>query len=172
MRKRTIIVALTVLAFLLPGLQARAGEWVPHKYLRAEASSVLKPSKVATYIPENVIDGNTSTCWVEGVPGYGVNEWIEVKLPKVMKVSKVSILNGYNKPGGSFHKNSRVKKASILLSDDNTTYNIVLKDSQKFQTFSFPPILTDGVMIFIGSVYPGTKWKDTCISEIRVYVED
>ena len=42
---------------------------------------------------------------------------------------------------------------------------------QKFQTFSFPPTLTNYVMLFIESVYPGDKWTDTCISEIKVFAE-
>ena len=156
---------------LIMAASSFAGDWIPSRQMRAEASSVLAPSKVATYIPENVIDGNTSTCWVEGAAGHGIKEWIQIHLPRPMTVTKISILNGYNKPGGSFKKNSRVKRATILLSEEDINHTITLKDSQKFQTFSFPPTLTNYVMLFIESVYPGDKWTDTCISEIKVFAE-
>ena len=139
--------------------------------LSAEASSYLPPSEYNTYFPENVVDGIKSTPWVEGVEGYGDKEFIQINFNKRSTIKGIRILNGYNYVksdgvGNRFFKNSRVEQATLRFSD-GSEIPIILEDNNEFQTFTFPEKTTDYVILVIESAYKGTKWDDTCISEIN-----
>ena len=54
-----------------------------------KASSTLKGQGSKNYSIKNLIDDNPMTAWVEGVTGYGIGEWFEIK-------GKANIIyNGY-----------------------------------------------------------------------------
>jgi len=140
---------------------------VPPHRIMVTASSVLSPSRVVNYKPSNVLDGRPGTPWAEGVPGYGVGEYIQLNFAEPLRVAKVVIVNGYGRPG-DFEKNSRVEGA-ILRFSDGSQRKIRLADHYQPQTFTFPAVRTTFMRLTITSVYPGSVWDDTCISEIQVY---
>lgn len=140
--------------------------------ISAHSSSYLRPSSYNTYYPSNVLDGDPTTPWVEGANGYGYGEWLKIEFNKKAIINGIMIMNGYNylnadHVGDRFFKNSRVKSATLKFSD-GTYKKIFLKDTNKYQTIHFLDKRTEYVMLKIDDVYKGTKWDDTCISEINI----
>ena len=76
---------------------------------------------------------------------------------------------GYQKKSSIYYNNGRPK--DILLTVDGHAFAYQLADTMSSQSFTIPN--ADGKLfmelgVTIQSVYPGKKWKDTCISEIQV----
>ncbi|PLX06372.1 MAG: hypothetical protein C0596_18055 [Marinilabiliales bacterium] len=154
-------------------------------------SSNLFPQAQYTYEKDNLNDRNSKTAWVEGVGGYGINEYfvyettIGVKWGEdIIQVDSIGIINGYAFNDTIFAENSRVKAMKInsgyhfYYDNDNGTYFkysnndviIELKDTQEIQYFLFDPPLKASYLVFtIQDVYKGTKYADTAISEVQVF---
>lgn len=140
--------------------------------LSVTASSYLKASSYNTYDSKNIIDGDPSTPWVEGRNGYGIKEWVKINLSEKKWIKGLKIMNGYNyinsdRVGNRFLKNSRLKTA-ILEFDNGEVQMIQLKDTNQFQTIRIEPVESKTIKIIISDIYKGTKWADTCISEIEL----
>jgi hypothetical protein len=141
----------------------------------ARASSVLKPQGGSRYDANNVLDGRLDTAWVEGVPGPGRGEWIEIEFPVNTVVSEIAIFPGYGKSEQLFKKNSRPRKILIQFvgeyqhSGNPRAQEMALVDEMKWQTVKVTPsVTTVAVRFTIIDVYPGTAYEDTAISEIRI----
>ncbi|MCD4784424.1 MAG: discoidin domain-containing protein [Candidatus Eremiobacteraeota bacterium] len=137
-----------------------------------KSSSTLAPIK--DYAPVNAFDGDKTTAWVEGAGGYGKGEWLSFNLSEKNKqgksrlfyLEKFGIRNGYTKSEDLFRKNNRVKTAIIEFSD-GTRKKIELKDMGEIQWFDVsPPVITGHFKLIIQSVYQGSNYNDTCISDI------
>ena len=139
-------------------------------------SSVLKSDalNVYNYGPENLFDDDTDTAWVEGVPGQGIGQWIVVAFDRLRLVKSIEVTNGYAKDHLVFQKNSRVKDIKVEFSGRDEPQYFKLKDSETPQPVPLPddaPLKVYWVKFTIESVYPGTKWEDTAISELRIVSE-
>lgn len=144
------------------------------------ASSELKPQHGPSYRAENAHDLSYRTAWIEGVPGYGVGEYLVYRFPpENPRITSVIVINGYIKSDKAWRENSRVKKLKMYV--NGQPYAILnLKDSKQEQIFNVEPIghsnrtdhkklskMSDIVLKFeIAEVYPGEKYDDTAISEI------
>lgn len=130
-------------------------------------SSVLKPQYGNTYGPANLVDEDLRTAWVEGVGGQGEGEGITVDLGGPRQVSGIQLMNGYHKNARIFSVNSRVRSA-ILRFSNGSWREVRLKDAPGVQELRFSPVEATWVQFEIRSVYPGSKYKDTAITEFRV----
>lgn len=140
------------------------------------------------YSPCQVMDGNRNTCWAEGVSGDGIGE---ILIAKVAVISNFRIWNGFGKSDALFQANNRIRKAKVHVFVSTSreqaaqsgmgygnirllrTYEIELQDVNKYQTVSLPGLVVPKaefvntfVAIEIISVYKGTKYSDTCITDI------
>ena len=104
---------------------------------------------------------------MEGRPGHGIGEFLTVDLGKPHKVTGLQIMNGYHKNVRLFKANSRVRSATIAFSNGSRR-SIRLEDAPGIQTIEFPPVEARWVQFKLESVYAGTKYKDTAITELRV----
>lgn len=137
----------------------------------AKASSTLKSSKNANYKVQNVLDESYTTSWQEGKKGDGIGEYIRLSFKEDQNVSRIVIVNGNARTEEIYLKNNRLKIARLVFSDGSET-EINLEDSYSTtgQTIDLPsPVLTREVSIYIKEVYPGSAYKDTCISGISLY---
>lgn len=130
-------------------------------------SSVLKPQYGNTYGPANLVDEDLRTAWVEGVGGQGEGESITVDLGGPQQVSGIQLMNGYHKNARIFAVNSRVRSAIVRFSNGSWR-EVRLKDAPGVQELRFSPVEATWVQFEIRSVYPGSKYKDTAITEFRV----
>ena len=148
------------------------------------ATSELKEGKTV-YSRENLRDGDYSTAWVEASSDFGSKDklYIEVignpekwRSEDYKRVSHLYILNGFRKNEKTYYENNRLKKIRIVskgksygeftfpdrpykqINDFNFAYEAELLD--------FKSVIPSEFYIEILEVYPGTKYNDTCISEI------
>ena len=105
--------------------------------------------------------------WVEGKDDYGIGEYldIEFKWPS----DEMQILNGFVDftRMDLYEKNSRVK--TVLIESENPKFSkeYQLEDIVRYTLISLPE-KTQKIRMTIKDVYPGTKYKDTCLSSILV----
>lgn len=145
------------------------------------ASSYLADQGNINYRAENAMDLNYKNAWVEGVPGYGVGEYLEYSFYQGSpRITEIIVVNGYVKSETTWRNNSRVKKLKVYVK--NQPYAILnLTDQRAAQHFKVDPIgkldksidyitsksLPPWTMKFeIMEVYPGDKYEDTVLSEI------
>lgn len=145
-----------------------------------EASSTLDPS-TGTYTVNKMFDGNPGTAWQEGESGDGQGEWIEITFPQPVSVN-VSLINGmamrdskyaeYGADGDLYLLNSRIKSLRVEAETDGgpgidqreVSFN---DDTREFQDVgTFNNIFK--IKLQIDGVFPGLKWNDTSIGEIRI----
>jgi hypothetical protein len=120
-----------------------------------------------TYPADNVKDGKGSTPWFEGDPGSGVGSWIEVDLGGSHNVTKVVVFPG--DWSGGWSKANRPKELEVKWSDGSVA-TWTLTDDYMAQTFTPPsPKATSTIRLKINSIYNGSAFPDTAISEIVVY---
>jgi hypothetical protein len=136
----------------------------------ASVSASSSYSKGGTVYPEsNVKDGKGATPWFEGDSGSGVGSWIEVDLGGTKNVTRLQVLAGDWSSGSGWTRANRPKELEIKWSDGSTA-NWTLGDEARIQTFTPPgPKATSSVRLKINSIYAGSAFPDTAISEILVY---
>lgn len=150
-----------------------AGSTALPVFSRAEASSEAfyeDDSNHNDYDAYNVLDGNSKTAWNEGGVGSGAGEWIKLSADTPQHVKGVRIKAGYAKSTKIYSQNSRPKKITLYLSDGNRK-SVTLEDLyDEYQTIEFKEEhdLYD-IMIYIDSVYEGTKYEDCCITDVEFF---
>ena len=144
---------------------------------KVKASDALDPmtdnnGKTATYDPENAIDGDYRTAWVEGTDGAGIGSWIELDFDGVHKINGIEISNGYKKEEGLYHRNLRIKKGRIYDSDGNSEGYTLHDQFVGTDRIDFDePLETSSLRLEIVSVYKDkqTKHMDTCLTDFSIY---
>jgi hypothetical protein len=149
-------------------------------------NSVLEP-KSLRYSSQNISDNNEKTAWVEGVPGFGAGEWIQMditpstaggKMEGCYNLYKIGLVNGYAKDTIAFTANNRIKTLKISyeyyyneeLLKGEKDFVVSLKDQMKVQYINFEkPVKVSRITFTISDTYKGNKFDDTCLSEIILF---
>ncbi len=158
--------------------------------IEINASSTLN----GDYGTANLIDRNFKTAWVEGTDGTGEGQYIELEL-KDIALNRVGIINGYKKSDYIYTANSRIKKIKVEV--DTIVKNIETGKVEKtdhtekitglldrgyydedidllLHYTDFKPVAKNRIRIAtkirltILEVYKGSKYEDTCISEVII----
>lgn len=141
------------------------------------SSSQLDHYQNKTYGPENLVDGNYNTAWVENVDGVGIGESVQIKLDQKKWIQNLTIYNGYQDSYEVFVNNGYVTKIAIDFG------NGIVREMDCIGVYSGPdksyaylekislqePVYTDIITIRILDAVEGEKYSDTCISEIELY---
>lgn len=159
---------------VLPGCSWYCGSATISEF---NSSSDLPAYKDNIYIPDMAHDFNVATAWVEGKKDYGIGEYLEYTFDMTtvtgehqLGINKLIVANGYKKTKKSWDENSRVKKLKMYVDDVPFAF-IELLDAFEFQTVDIATIMLPQKKVMkvkfeIMEVYPGTKYKDTAISEL------
>jgi hypothetical protein len=160
-----------------------ADRFRPLRSASASATSFLQNNwnrYQENYHPSYVLDENPETAWVEGVDGYGEGQSLTIPLSPLTsaRALRLRIWNGYQKSKELFARNSMPRKIRVTVLDP-TGGEVTSRDAELQQTWGAQIVVLDipakrglsAVRITIGSVYPGTKYKDTCISDVLVDVD-
>jgi len=143
------------------------------------ASSILPPDvSYVNYLPQNLVDNDFTTCWAEGKPGYGLNEWVRFQFPAEVTVTRLSVIPGYLKMSNNkdrWLQNGRLKTVEIVF-DDGTSILHTFADQKTYQDVRLEkPKKTRSVTVIIKDVYPGqsgpnwTLAEDTSVSEMHIF---
>jgi hypothetical protein len=149
------------------------------------------------YAGGSAVDENKATAWVEGVAGNGAGEALMItqldlsrkveilsgfaKSPALFaannrpKTINVHVVRAHPKPGGASQCGENYDAMKLI-----ATKKITLRNVMEYQPLPLPVFKTEKysyqneawdysywLMIEIIDVYPGSKYQDTCISEIR-----
>lgn len=135
-------------------------------------SSYLAPQSGNRYDARALTDGSTNTAWCEGVQGHGVGEKMVFEWAGAAPLHRIWIINGYAKSSDSWHRNGRIRDIAVRVKPRGSAkvrvFQWRLADTSHDQAIEFPWAVNAParVVIRIKSVYPGSKWPDTCVSEI------
>lgn len=131
------------------------------------ASSYLSEKNIK-HVPDLIMDGDTTTAWVEGVDDNGEGESITFTFGDLYAVSDIKIWNGYQKSEDLYYKNARPAELELEFSDGSTERISLQDTSSGFQEFALERHVTSYVKVKIISTYEGSKYEDTVISEIEL----
>lgn len=140
------------------------------------ASSELPTDRWGQYWAWSAIDGSPETTWAEEghlghepwPSGPGIGEWIMLVFPETIEVHRIGVDVGFDRDADIFAKNNRLKRATIMFSKGDFV-ELAFEDVRGVQMKDIPPVTTTYVQLVIDDVYPGSKFDDTCISEIEVW---
>jgi len=152
---------------------------------RVTASSFLKNGwneSEENYLPPYIADDDATTAWVEGAKGKGEGEsvlWLGPELQRARRF-RVFLRAGYQKTEVLWRANARprrVRLEPVLQGETGAVavgapLEVELRDTLGWQEVALPtPPRVTGVRLTVLSVFPGRKYEDLCISDLRVYVE-
>ena len=122
-----------------------------------------------THSPDLAMDGDRTTGWVEGAAGQGEGEYLTIEFDDVYEIHGFTIYAGYQKSEDLYRKNSRPSAIQVVY-DGGNSERYELADKNGGQEIELPaPVQTSSVTFVIDSVYSGSKYEDTVISEIVIY---
>lgn len=153
--------------------------------IKAKAFSTLKGYPIT-----NILDKKIDTAWVEGVEGDGIGEWLSLDIYTEKKkdydpysIVLFGIIPGYLKSDKTWEENNRIKTALLVIKTPSPGYanasesyaviRLKMRDYKGLQIFSVSRYQRYGsddkkIWLIIEDVYKGTKYSDTCISEIFI----
>lgn len=135
------------------------------------AWSSLAPQSGNDYGPDNLGDGDLRTAWCENAPGHGEGQAIAMVITGGSEFNELAIHNGYQKSQSIYKKNSRPRDVR-LTSWDGVDMVATLTDRMGEQRIRLPRSFAySQIQLEILSVYPGSKWSDTCITELHADFE-
>lgn len=120
------------------------------------------------YPPSNASDGNDATSWQVRTDASGAGEAVTVQLPDNTSVQCIGLKSGNWNGSDNYACNNRPKDLTMEINGES--YDISTSDQMTEHYVVFDsPVTTDSIKLTIRDVYQGSKWNDTCISEIEVY---
>ena len=115
-----------------------------------------------------VVDGDTVTSWQEGVDGDGLGEVLQFELDREYDVKYMTFNLGNWRDPQRYAMNNRPQTMTIWL--DDLSFQVTFPDGQTEFCIEFSSDCPASVIYLrIDSVYQGTEWDDTCISEVGIY---
>ena len=130
------------------------------------ATSEYISKKGNYYGADNLIDYDLETSWQEGEADGGVGQSINFTFNEPAIISAMCIYNGKQTNNEAFYENNRI--ASFTIFEDSLS--VQLPDLMEAQYIIFEnPLLEDQVTLTLQSIFGGSKWNDTCITEIIFY---
>lgn len=132
----------------------------------ADSDSSLDFSK---YGPLKTVDGNDATCWQDGSEGYALNEKLYYDFSDTYyEICGVRIRNGRTDSSSKFEQNGRIKKAELDFGNDQRII-VNLDDEDEAMFFEIGARDVSECTFTILEVYEGSKYEDTCLSEVTFY---
>ena len=140
-------------------------------YATATASSTLAASGGNSYGASNLLDGDLTTCWAEGSPGYGLGEWIRFSFSQPLVLTKMKLMPGYMKRLDGWDRwwaNGRLRRIELTFSDGHSR-EVEFPDREGWQVLRLDKVRASWIEVTISSAYPARPGphaaSDLCVSE-------
>ena len=124
------------------------------------------PQGANDYTPDNVIDGDIRTAWVEGVPGLARGAQLRFRLPNRVALARIRVVNGYAKSTAVLLDNAAPRTVLIRSDGMRGALRRTLARDSRPQSIRAAFGKTRQVSIEIVSAYRGDRFQDLAISEI------
>jgi len=157
------------------------------KPVKVTASSTLVEGSMR-HDAARVVDGKLDTAWCEGQPGSGVGASITLHFDREVQVEFIEIWGGYFKDERRLFSNERLERYHLTLEGmgpiEVRTTDVPrdgFKASAEWPNHFTPSWASmrgssiapkehvTSITIEAVSVFPGDKYTDLCISEVKVY---
>lgn len=137
--------------------------------VNVSATSMLSENGMS-HSADRLIDGDLSTAWVEGIGGTGLGESFSLNFDGTYMVQGITIWSGYQKNEYAYYNNARPKEIGVEFSSGEKESYMLEDYYGKSQEITFSEAKESSMIkVTIESVYEGSKYEDTCISEIQIY---
>ena len=122
------------------------------------------------YTIQNAFDGNPATAYVEDTDddlfSISMND-VRTKDPKKEEVTKIKIINGYSSGENFYVFNNRIKSISHYNWKTKVNDILAVKDTPFiFQEIDY---ISGAGNFEVKELYKGSKYSDTCLSEVDFY---
>ena len=146
-----------------------ASHWrvMADRVVSSGASSTIKQDQVQNP-PINILDGDETTNWQEGVKGSGIGEYVYFTFDQEYQVDALTLKLGNWKDARYYAGNNRPKKLRITTDQDSWVIEFP-EDRREFAVQFSSPAPVKNFQVMIEDVYMGTQWNDTVISEIGLW---
>lgn len=172
-----------ILWWLSATLAYAAPEWRQLHAHEAMATSFLKSNwnkYTENYHPSYALDGNPKTAWVEGVEGNGEHERLTIPFSALesARAVRLRIRNGYQKSESLLAANAAPKDVRVHVLDA-VGRGVTHKDVTLERVMGWQEVTVDvpggrgvaRVELEVLSVHPGKTYRDTCVSDVELYVD-
>ncbi len=144
-------------------------------YFDFRGYSAKASSQKDGYPAANLSDSLNSTAWVAGKEG-GIGESVTLTLEKPTHVDQIAIIPGYAKSKQLYFANNRIEQVEVsvnggvprlaTLPDEYISFSP--SSWKAYQLIDLGPYSGDAktIALTVRKVYPGTRYNDTCISEV------
>lgn len=143
----------------------------------AEAESSLVSEKTGMiYGPELMLDGDINTSWQEGEDGWGEEETLTFSFyGEEVPLKVISFYGGSFQSEEKFTENGRPAEITVICSldgEEKGRFSAELEDAMMPNYLQFDQAVScNAVNIQIDSVYPGSRYQDTAVTEMAFYKE-
>lgn len=144
----------------------------------SEATSVLTGKKTGKkYGSDYTLDGDMTTCWQEGKDGDGKGESITYYFQEEHPLINIKIWNGRAESQQLYEENNRISSLEIvcykqedIVFDKTISLEDIFNDKGSTIYLSRDEAINcDRIDIKIASTYKGSKYDDTCLTDIEFY---
>ena len=155
--------------FQLTTDEAAVDSYQTVKPASCNASSMLVGTTGKSYGTEYLFDGDLETSWQEGEEGDGIGVTLTSAFAARTEVKGIAFWNGNEISQDRFAANNRLKDITVSISCKGQSYTTAytLQDVMGEQVILFDePVPMESVVIRIDSVYNGSVYQDTVLSEL------
>lgn len=142
------------------------------KYTKIQPSSTeensVKQSESYDYSAKSVVDGDATSSWQENEEGIGEGKGFKLKLDKNHKIRYIVLNLGNWRSDQLWEYNARPKILTIQVGEQKKDVEFP-NEKKKFCLSFEEPVEAGDVSMYIKEAYGGSRWQDTCISEIELY---
>lgn len=114
------------------------------------------------------LDGDETTSWQEGADGDGIGEFLYYKLDRDYDVRYITFKMGNWRDQKNYDENNRPKDITVWVGDEYFEVTVPNEKTEYCLKLS-KDVKASEIYVQIDSVYKGTHWSDTCISEVGIY---
>jgi len=144
------------------------------------ATTASASSEVRRHPAAHAIDHDLGTAWNEGAQSDGTGEWLELRLDRPARISRVEVYAGYwgrTRTGVDlFSANNRPSRLTIAIGNSYAVevpvadeQEVIVVESERPRELMLNPAPADTVRVTIVGVYRGSRWNDLCVTEVRVF---
>lgn len=132
------------------------------------ASTSLAETQGVSYEVKNLGDLKAGGVWCEGENGSGLGSWVQADLEGPKLITSLRIWNGNWYSKDFWVRHNRAKEIDVEFSD-GSIQKFTLKDEYASELVKLTkPVTTSSVKLKVRSVYNGSTFNDTVISELQV----
>ena len=146
----------------------------PPVFSKVTASSTAAASNGHSYEVSNAMDNDWETAWIEGKDDDGIGEYLlfEADTPQTLK--GIRLTNGFTSDK-YYTANNRITQVTIEFSNGTKVteklegYDKLFEEGEFGEITFDAPVETTSVKIIIDEIERGSRYKDSCISEVQFF---